>query len=103
MNYPHPKGCELLVFASTEPLGQHKRTVGLDQHLNALFKGTHARVLHLLSEPGLLPVLDLLILYVYDIVLGHKVVVDFVADVLSDICNMFMLTGKLPPTVPSPL
>ena len=60
-------------------------------------------MLHLLTEPGLVPVLDLLVLYVYDIVVGHKVVVDFVADVLSDIRDMFMLTGKLLPTVPPPL
>ena len=60
-------------------------------------------MLNLLPEPGLVPVLDLLVLYVNDIVIGHKVVVDFVADVLADIRDMFMLTGKLLPTVPSPL
>jgi hypothetical protein len=60
-------------------------------------------MLHLLAEPRLVPVLDLLVLYVDDIVIGHKVVIDFVADVLTDICNMFMLTGKLLPTIPPPL
>ena len=60
-------------------------------------------MLDLLAEPGLLPVLYLLVLHVYDIVAGHKVVVDFVANILADICYMFMLTGKLLPTIPSPL
>ena len=89
-------------LGSRKPLGQHECAVCLDQHLDALFKCTHTRVLQLLTEPGLVPVLDLLVLYVDDIVAGHKVVVDFVAYILSDIRDMFMLTGKLLPTIPPP-
>ena len=86
-----------------QPLGQHESTVALDKHLDFLLESTHARMLNLLAEPGLVPVLYLLVLYVDDIVAGHKVVIDFVAYILADIGNVFMLTGKLLPTVPSPL